>query len=196
MPLVGEDGYADYQKIDADAAIKDGLLKEGLIPEKMREVDRIYGPLDWRVPQTHSLYWAWLGNNATGTNIHNAVCDRMICDSMNATFQYGKLTLSNGVFVVSPNLEILPKVMQTYEETIANSDSELPDTAYSNFLGSAVQTLKFFHHDRRAREVFDKLNRRYPSRATAAGYEKFTRRSRPFLPQIIPASDSSSARQP
>ncbi len=87
-----------------------------LIPERMQEIDRIYGPLDWRVPQTHSLYWAYLGNNATGTNIHNTVCDRMIYQSMAAIFDHGKLTCSKDgeVFVTSNNFDLLPKVISTF----------------------------------------------------------------------------------
>ncbi|MCZ7593341.1 MAG: hypothetical protein M5U15_14925 [Kiritimatiellae bacterium] len=28
-------------------------------PAAMREIDQRYGPLDWRLPQAHAIYWAW-----------------------------------------------------------------------------------------------------------------------------------------
>ena len=30
-------------------------------PEFMKEVDKEYGPLEWRLPEAHAIYWAALG---------------------------------------------------------------------------------------------------------------------------------------
>ena len=187
MQVIGESGYPDYAQLETNKKTRNLLRKYKLIPNKMREIDQKYGPLDWRIPQAHALYWAYLGNTATGTNIHNTVCDRMIYDAMTSMFNYGKLTYSKkgDLFVTSVNFELLPKVISTFEDTLAHSDSQLPEEAYANFLGSAVRTLKFYHHDKHARELFDKLATQYPSKKTAAGFEAYTQHAQPTLPQIL-----------
>ena len=30
-------------------------------PAIMREVDRLYGPLEWRLPEAHAIYWGHVG---------------------------------------------------------------------------------------------------------------------------------------
>ena len=39
------------------------LLREQykMDPEFMKEVDERYGPLEWRLPEAHAIYWAALG---------------------------------------------------------------------------------------------------------------------------------------
>jgi len=32
-----------------------------LDPKAMAEIETKYGPVDWRMPQAHALYWAYLG---------------------------------------------------------------------------------------------------------------------------------------
>jgi len=78
MTLFGETGIPDYSYIQTDSSTQNKLQTYQLSPEHMQEIDNIYGPLDWRVPQTHALYWAYMGNTASGTNIHDPVCERTI----------------------------------------------------------------------------------------------------------------------
>lgn len=39
-----------------------------LDPALMRQLDAEYGPFDWRLPETHALYWAWRGRQAALDN--------------------------------------------------------------------------------------------------------------------------------
>jgi hypothetical protein len=187
IALLGENGCPDYKELNKDKAALELMQEYKLQPQRMQEIDRIYGPLDWRVPQTHSLYWAYLGNNATGTNIHNTVCDRMIYQSMAAIFDHGKLTCSKDgeVFVTSSNFDLLPKVISTFEETLRLAPNETTETAFANFLASASRTLKFYHQDKKARELFNKLHHRFPSPETQQGFENFTQHASPRMPQIL-----------
>ena len=54
------DGLLNPQTDDARARAK--LLREKykLDPKLMQEVDGKYGPLEWRLPETHAIYWAYL----------------------------------------------------------------------------------------------------------------------------------------
>ena len=187
MDVVGENGYPDYDKIERDTNTLARLKEYRLNPVVMRKIDRIYGPLDWRVPQTHALYWAYRGNTATGTNIHNAVCDRMIYQSMAAIFDHGKLTYSRkaDLFVRSGNFDVLPKALYAFEDAIEHSDSSLPREAYANFMKSAVLTLKFYHQNQKSRKLFEKLQTGYPSDIKCS-FEDFTRNPGCTLPKILP----------
>ena len=48
-----------------------------LHPDTMQHLEKIYGPLDWRRPEPHALYWAYLGLHHTG-DLDNVECNRMI----------------------------------------------------------------------------------------------------------------------
>lgn len=54
-----------------------------LIPEIMREIDSKYGPLDWRLPETHAIYWAYRGRQHAGRSKYKSfLCDTMIRQSL------------------------------------------------------------------------------------------------------------------
>ena len=55
------DELLNPQTDDAKARVK--LLREKykLDPKIMQEVDGKYGPMEWRLPETHAIYWAYLG---------------------------------------------------------------------------------------------------------------------------------------
>ena len=188
MALFGETGILDFSYIQTDNSIKNRLQDYRLSPKHMHEIDDIYGPLDWRMPQTHALYWAYMGNIASGSNIHNPRCERTIYQSMTAIFESGKLTYNadSDVFVTSTNFEILPKVIATFEQALLHAINALPQKAYANFLASAIATHKFYHHEQEAHDLFDMLHDRFPSQKTQLGYEAFTKRlPKPTLPQIL-----------
>lgn len=189
MDFVGESGFPDYSKLtNSSNSYK-------LIPKCMQEIDNIYGPLDWRIPQTHALYWAYLGNKAGGSDSHDPRCERIIYQSMAAMFEYGKLTYSKqgDIFVTSTNLELLPKVINTFENAVLNAKDDLPSKAYANFLKSAIKTLIFYHHNQKAHELFEMLNARFPSKLTQLGFDKFTKLlSRPTFPQILAPSGNTT----
>src|SRR5258706_7891032 len=46
-----------------EAKARATLLREHykMDPQKMKEVDKLYGPLEWRLPEAHAIYWANLG---------------------------------------------------------------------------------------------------------------------------------------
>ncbi|MHC4192567.1 MAG: hypothetical protein ACYSP9_00145 [Planctomycetota bacterium] len=76
-----------------------------LEPELMLQLNRIYGPidwsdpnrelsLDWRHPDSHSIYWAVLGLQRAGRgefSVDEANTDRMVVHSLQNLFRYGKI---------------------------------------------------------------------------------------------------------
>ena len=97
------DGPApDYEQLRPE--IRRRLLEEyRLDPALMQQVDERYGPLDWRLPQAHAIYWAWRGRRyATGFEAQN--CDRMIYQSLRDAFLQGRLAYDpdEGLLIMLP----------------------------------------------------------------------------------------------
>ena len=143
-------------------------------PVVMKEVDQRYGPLEWRLPEAHAIYWAFLGLKAAETNPTKVKEDdlitlrRVIYQSMQLSFQRGRLVSNPFVeaFEFGPNLDIIPKVSAAYEQAAAedkdNHDHIL--RAHRNFLRDAVYFL--YEHNRIADATrwFNYLGKKYPDK--------------------------------
>jgi len=104
-------------------------------PGKMAEVDARYGPLDWRMPETHSLYWAYLGiqlceNNPTRAHLVRKL-RRRVYNSMAYAVRRGRPVykiivaenedgkeIEQELFDFGPNLDLFIAANQTYLEQI------------------------------------------------------------------------------
>ncbi len=191
MTAVGQQGYVDYSTLQAVPESASRLLDLGLIPERMQEVDDLYGPLDWRVAETHSLYWAHCGMTVAGPKSGTVACERMVCQSMSALVNRGRLTYSaeGDLFVTSPNFDLLPNAIAAFERSLIDASSDLPAAAFANFLATTVKTLRFYRCGKEARELFDLLHSRFPSSATEQGYDSFSARGATQLPRILSAPE-------
>jgi hypothetical protein len=92
-----------------------------LDPARMLELDDRYGPLDWRLPEAHAVYWAAAGLEfAKGEDVRRLRW--AIYQSMFLSYQRGYLVLqSNAPPRLMPNLNIVPKVDAAYQEQIADA---------------------------------------------------------------------------
>ena len=120
-------------------------------PEFMKDVNERYGPLEWRLPEAHAIYWAALGLKIAAENPSKVKPDdlitlrRVIYQSMQMSFQRGRLVANPVVkrFEFGPNLDIIPKTSAAYEQA-AEEDKPNRDNilrAYRNFLRDAVYFL-------------------------------------------------------
>lgn len=169
-----------------------------LDPALMRQLDAEYGPFDWRLPETHAIYWAWRGRRAVldnpavkegttaacvchpGTHAPAALsgiraCDQMIFQCLSAAFRQGRLNFdpATDLYVTTPRLDLLPQVMKTYEKAIARYDARLFREIYVNFLGEAVVILHSYGRDVQAREIYQQALRRYPDVYRTISYDDF-----------------------
>jgi len=153
-------GRPSYDHIANDAGLRNSLIQQyKLDPAAMQEIDRIYGPLDWRLPQAHAIYWA-TKSKAVGGEKDIIFANRMIYQSMTDAFRRGRLsTGKNGnLFIPSPYLELLPYVLSAYETVIDNSKfREIAMDGYLNFLSEAVILLYTYNHLPEAQDILNKL---------------------------------------
>ncbi len=152
------------------------LLREKykMDPQIMKDVDEHYGPLEWRLPEAHAIYWAALGLKAAEQNPSKIKADdlitlrRVIYQSMQMSFQRGRLVSNPFVkaFEFGPNLDIIPNVSAAYEQA-AEEDKSNHDhilRAHRNFLRDAVYFL--YEHNRVADATrwYNYLAKQYPDK--------------------------------
>jgi hypothetical protein len=150
-----------------------------LDPAVMEQVDTEFGPLDWRLPQAQAIYWAFRSRRVA-SGFDAVAAERMIFQSMADALVQGSLFTSgkDDVFILAPNLALLPRVRGAYERAIEeHPDQDAFRTAHRNFLTHAVVLLFTYHRERDARSVYDDLKRRYPDAAGSADFERFVLRS-------------------
>ena len=168
----------------ADEKERARLLRETykMDPQFMKEVDDRFGPLEWRLPEAHAIYWAAMGLKKAAENPMKIKEDdlitlrRVIYQSMQLSFQRGRLVTNPfaQAFEFGPNLEIIPKVNFAYEqaakEDVQNHDHIL--RAHRNFLRDAVYFLYEYNRLADAAQWYKYLSNKYPDKPLLDG--KFT----------------------
>src|SRR5256884_4633005 len=119
----------------------------------MKEVDEEYGPLEWRLPESHAIYWATLGLKRAKKE-QQITLRREFYQPLQLAFQRGRLIEinvgTNRQYQVGPNLAMIPQANKAYEKMM-QEDSEFRDhiaNAHKNFLKDAVYFL--YTHNRRS----------------------------------------------
>ncbi len=164
------DELLDGRAPDYDAPADDpGLtrLREDykLLPEVMLEIERQYGPLDWRLAASHALYWAYRGRELAVRHSDAFKCERTIAQCMEQSFRQGNLFFNPevGIFITSPDPVFLPFVLACYEDALQRHDAPALHIGYAGFLAESVLILYCYGWIEQASELFDFLIERYPA---------------------------------
>ncbi len=134
-------------------------------PAIMKEVDDEFGPLEWRLPETHAVYWATVGlKKAKREDL--ITLRREIYQPLQLAFMRGRLIQNqvDGRYQFGPNLAMIPNANKAYEKMMAE-DAEYRDhikTGHKNLLLNAVYFL--YTHARRteAQNWYQYLLQHYP----------------------------------
>ncbi len=134
----------------------------------MVDVDIKYGPLDWRMPETHAIYWAHLGLQRCEQGRLNFL-RRAIWQSLVLAFRRGRLieNFADRKLEYGPNLELVGRLNEHFqtvreEEEDPNYYSTI-DRAYTNFLKDAVYLLYTHNHLEDSARWFQELKERFPA---------------------------------
>jgi hypothetical protein len=159
-----------------DPAVRRLREEYKLEPRVMEEIDEARGPLDWRLPQAHAIYWATLSRAAAVEDFDAKAAERMIFQSLADAFRRGSLFVNEerGQFIPSPNLALIPRV----DESLRASIAEFPDDptlkrAHANFLREAIVALYNFSRASEARRLFQVLAKTYPDEVQGDSLEAF-----------------------
>jgi len=125
-------------------------------------LNKKYGNLDWRVPESQAVYWATEGirHSPTGKDLD---CDRVVTQSLQDSFRYGRiLSLDTKEFrsiQVVPNIGIVDAVYNAYlekeKETVQKEgDFSTFRAARIGFLKDAISILYNYGQFKKAEEYF------------------------------------------
>jgi hypothetical protein len=138
-------------------------------PAVIQEIDTNYGPLDWRLPGAHALYWAEMGerngNESKDKDIlkrFNAQVLQQVCFYQGALPPWvTKVTPQN--FILWPDLDMVTNVISAYERATFSDDAQKQTsrTAEKNFLKDAVVSLYEFNRDREAAHWFNYMKQNF-----------------------------------
>ena len=150
------------------------LLREQykMDPKIAREVDEKYGPLEWRLPETHAIYWAYLGlKNSKPEQL--ITLRRVVYQSMQLAAQRGRLIYNpvDKYFEFGPNLVAIPMANEGYEQMQIDDPGNLDNVknAHANFLKQAITDLYTHNREPDAARWHAYLGQKYPNRYTKPG---------------------------
>ena len=108
-------------------------------PDVVADLERRFGKLDWRIPNTHALYWAWKGLALDPKGFQREALRRMVQQNLAAMLSEGRFTgdLVRGEYRTEPNFDVLPGLHAFFEETVRETPDEL--RIYCIFLSTVVQ---------------------------------------------------------
>ena len=153
--------------------------KYKLDPEFAKKVDEEYGPLDWRLPEAHAIYWGALGLKLAKEHPDKVKADdlitlrRIIYQSMLQAFHHGRIIDDPLARTSSlePNLELVSKVNDAYENLMKEDEKNRDhiSTAHRNFLKDAVYFLWENNHVAQAAKWYKILGEKYPDKTILDG---------------------------
>jgi hypothetical protein len=141
-----------------------------------QKVDQEYGPLDWRLPEAHAIYWAALGLEKARENPGMVKQDdliqlrRVIYQSTLQAFHHGRIIsnpFTRGV-ELAPNLDLVSRAndtyLQMYDEEPVQGQKNGISNARRYFLMDAVYFLYENNRVAEAQKWFDYLAKNYPDK--------------------------------
>ena len=132
-----------------------------LDPVRLAALTKRYGPLDWRLPQAHAVYWAERGLEfVPGRKEIN--CERVLFQSLGQAFRSGRLIYAGSIETLetTPNLELFDSANQAYLDSInRHLDSNANRSGHENFLIDAAVEFYKFGRTRKAKEILEMLRK-------------------------------------
>jgi hypothetical protein len=159
------------------------LLREKykIDPVFAQKVDTQYGPLDWRLPEAHAIYWGARGLDAAAKNPGKIKPDdlitlrRIIYQSIYQAFKHGRIISNpfNQRVELVPNLDLIPKVndayLQMYAEETNPGQKDGILKAHRSFLRDAVYFLYENNRIADAEKWYRLLGQKYPDKTILDG---------------------------
>lgn len=130
----------------------------GLDRALMKSVDEAYGPLDWRLPESHAIYWGYCGRPYQKSD--SRWCSRLVWMGLVETMKNGGLAFSPAqrVYLQGPRLDIAVKGIQRCSVEAA-AEEPLVKLVMANFMREAVVYLHVFGNGKEAQVALTQLKR-------------------------------------
>jgi hypothetical protein len=159
------DDFIDPKTDDIKARAKTMREVYKLDPVKMKQVDQEFGPLEWRMPETHAIYWALVGLEKSKKK-DLITLRRVVYQSLDLASKRGRLieNRADNIFEFGPNIHVIPKANKAYEEMLRDDPEyrENIQNGHRNFLKNAVASLYTHNRESEARKYFEYAVKLYP----------------------------------
>jgi hypothetical protein len=161
--------YEELLEPKSEAARQHLRILEGTLkmdPAVMREVDKLYGPLEWRLPEASAIYWAYVGLQKSGKK-DLLPLRRVIYQSLQVCVLRGRIVRTDAEErrqYFGPDLGKIPSAVDGYERMIAE-ETEKPEAitrGYRNFLKEAAYLLYTHNRLAEANKWFAYLREKFP----------------------------------
>ena len=153
-----------------DSYLRASWLRESykLYPEAVLAIDNKYGKLDWRMPESYAIYWAYLGLEHSPKK-ESVDCDRMISQSLAVIFVAGRMLLPGGEttqanenFLIIPNLAVVDAARDAYVKGFQSSEGvQSFRSAEENFVKEAMVTLYTYGQYKKSKEYYEYLIKKF-----------------------------------
>ena len=114
---------------------------------KLEELEHQWGPFDWRLPEAHALYWAWVGREYA-QDLEALALDRMIYQCFGKLFTSGTLRTdpTGALYERSPDWKYLYPTLRSFAYAISTyPDIEFVRIAYVNFIQNSLRLLATYN---------------------------------------------------
>ncbi len=138
-----------------------------LDPRLIFSINKKYGDLDWRLPESQAIYWATKGLEMTPSH-KDINCERMITQALKDAFMGGRLLMVDdkdyATVITVPNLNVVDVVRETYLKAYEDNKSSSFRSALLNFMKDAVVVLYNFGNYSKAQKYYDILRKDEPGK--------------------------------
>jgi len=149
-----------------------------LDPAQVKALIEKHGPLDFRVPWSHTIYWGTESLKyvrATENPIHG---ERMIYNGLVQIFETGRLIYypDEGSMFFTPDVRFADAANQAFIEELERTEARDvtgPSSAHKNWLRNAITTLYLYGAKEKAADFYRQLQERYPRQDYPAALEEF-----------------------
>ena len=133
------------------------------------EINKEYGDMDWRVPESQAIYWATMGIKRTPGH-KDLSCDRIITQSLYEAFRSGRILMIDETafetITLVPNIQLVDAVFDRYKEVqeIYEKDNNYSTfrSARINFIKEAISILWNYGSFSKSAEYYKKLQAEEP----------------------------------
>ncbi len=136
-----------------------------LNPKVILGINKDYGQLDWRLPESMAIYWATMGLKKTPSH-KDINCERMISQSLKDAFMGGRLltvdTKNYESVLTVPNLSVTDAVLRVYRENYIRNKSSSFRSAMLNFMKDAIVVMYNFGRYSKAQALYKQLRKEEP----------------------------------
>jgi hypothetical protein len=167
VEYIKDNPHYKNQKSKEALRIQELTNKQNLDPERMLEIDKKFGPFNWKLPITTALYWIYKGNltNYKEGDLNYAT----VLDVAFFTTLLKGTVITNDksdFFITTNNLKISDNIITYYKELIAEESKQniseeksakykILKDRFKNLLENMIPIVKLFNKNKKAQKYFN-----------------------------------------